>query len=327
MELILNTFGTYLTKDLDGFVVIHKDGKQRIDPNKLKSISIGKGAQISSDAALLAIEKQIDVFFVDRSGSPVGRIWSNRFGSISTIRRHQLDFVFSAQAVEWIKDIMSQKIDNQIAMLFSLQLDDVVLNRKISTYINRLRDYQDKIKHLEGEVISDIAPTLRGWEGASARNYFEAINLVLPEYYQFKARSQHPAMDIFNALLNYGYGVLYGKVEGALIKAGIDPYIGVFHRDNYARPVLVFDVIEKFRVWVDYVVVRLTMQMAIQDESFSQKEDGSVWLEALGKRILIQSLNDYMDEVILVKGMQRSRNYQLILFAQNLAQLFLNSKS
>lgn len=323
MELILNTFGTYLTKDLDGFVVIHKDGKQRVDPTKLKSISIGKGAQISSDAALLAIEKEIDVYFVDRSGSPVGRIWSNRFGSISTIRRHQLDFVFSKKAVEWIKVIISQKVDNHIALLFSFQLDDAVLNRKITTYINRLRDYKTKILGLEGDVVSDIAATLRGWEGAAARNYYEAINLIIPDYYKFSTRSQHPAMDIFNALLNYGYGMLYGKIEGALIKAGIDPYIGVFHRDNYARPVLVFDVIEKFRVWVDYVVIRLVTQMAIQEESFSQKADGSIWLESLGKRILIQSLNDYMDEVILVKGMQRSRNYHITLFAQDLAQLFL----
>ena len=30
MELILTTFGTSLCRDTDGFVIIHKDGKQRI---------------------------------------------------------------------------------------------------------------------------------------------------------------------------------------------------------------------------------------------------------------------------------------------------------
>ena len=103
-------------------------------------------------------------------------------------------------------------------------------------------------------------------------------------------------------LLNYGYGVLYGKIEGALIKAGIDPYIGILHRDDYNRPVLVYDVIELYRIWVDYVVYSLVVQQVVTDEYYSVREDGSYWLESLGRRVLIQSLNDYLDEIITVKG-------------------------
>ncbi|OQX98146.1 MAG: CRISPR-associated endonuclease Cas1 [Bacteroidetes bacterium 4572_117] len=326
MELVLNTFGTYLTKDNDTFMVAHKDGKQRIAPAKLKSVLISKGAQISSDAAMLAIEHNIDVFFVDGTGKPVGRIWSNKFGSITTIRRKQLDFTFSAKAVKWIKDIVAEKIDNQIAMLLSLQVDDSIIENKFKTYINRLTDYKTKIMGLESEVVSDIAASLRGWEGSASRNYFAAINLVLPKEHRFEKRSQHPATDAFNALLNYGYGILYGKIEGALIKAGIDPYVGVFHREDYNRPVLVFDIIEKYRIWIDYVVISITSQKAINHDCYSVRNDGSYWLEGLGKRILIQSVNDYFDEVIMLKGMERSRATHINLYAQNLAQMFLKLK-
>lgn len=130
-------------------------------------------------------------------------------------------------------------------------------------------------------------------------------------------------MDIANALLNYGYGLLYGKIEGALIKAGIDPYIGVMHRDDYNRPVLVYDVIELYRVWIDFVVVQLLRQKAVTDEHCSVRADGSYWLEALGRRILIQSVNDYLDEY--VEGddaQQRSRLTQIGMYAQKLAQRF-----
>jgi len=129
-------------------------------------------------------------------------------------------------------------------------------------------------------------------------------------------------MDIVNAFLNYGYGILYGKIEGSLIKAGIDPYIGIFHRDNYNRPILVYDVIELYRIWVDYVVYTLMAQNAVTDEFYSVKEDGSYWLENLGRRIIIQSLNDYLDENIFMNGLNRSRETHIFLFAQNLAQLF-----
>ncbi|MEA3447892.1 MAG: hypothetical protein U9Q98_05505, partial [Bacteroidota bacterium] len=42
------------------FVVVHKDGKQRVLPFKVRHILISKGAQISSDAALMALENEID---------------------------------------------------------------------------------------------------------------------------------------------------------------------------------------------------------------------------------------------------------------------------
>lgn len=129
-------------------------------------------------------------------------------------------------------------------------------------------------------------------------------------------------MDITNAMLNYGYGILYSKIEGALIKAGIDPYIGVLHRDDYNRPVLVFDVIELYRVWVDYVVFSIMCQDVITDEYYSVRSDGSYWLESLGRRVIIQSLTDYMDDIVTVKGISRSRETQIALYAQSLAQTF-----
>jgi CRISPR-associated protein Cas1 len=129
-----------------------------------------------------------------------------------------------------------------------------------------------------------------------------------------------------NAFLNYGYGILYGKVEGALIKTGIDPYIGVLHRDDYNRPVLVYDVIELYRVWVDYVVYSLVIQNALTDEFYSVQPDGSYWLEPLGRRVLIQSFNDYLDDTIEVKGNVRSRQHQIFLYAQSLAQQFKNAE-
>ena len=125
-----------------------------------------------------------------------------------------------------------------------------------------------------------------------------------------------------NALLNYGYGLLYGKIEGEMIKAGIDPYVGIMHRDDYNRPVLVYDVIELYRIWVDYVVYSLLAQNVVTDEYHSVRPDGSYWLEPLGRRVLIQSLNDYMDETVTIKGVTRSRHTSMKLYVQSLAQKF-----
>lgn len=322
MDLILNTFGTSLIIDRGSFVVIHKEGKQRLSPKAIKSISISKGARISSDAALLAVENEIDVLFVDGTGTPGGRLWSVKYGSISTIRRKQLYFSLSVDAIDWIKSIIIEKIDNQMALLLSISDESIALNQSL----RKMNDYKVKIKKLKGETLSEIASSLRGWEGIASKIYFTHISELMPKEYQFEGRSQHPATDIFNCLLNYGYGILYGKVEGALIKAGIDPYVGIFHREDYNRPVLVFDIIEKYRVWIDYVVINLSIQKAITEDCFSKKEDGSFWLEALGKRILIQSVNDYLEEIIKISTLERSRNNHIMVFAQKLASMFMKYK-
>lgn len=322
MELILNTFGTSLNRDNEGFVITHKDGRQRIPIDGIKSIQISRGAQITSDAVMLAVEKEIEVLFMDKSGTPIGRIWSPKYGSISTIRKGQLNFTFSKDALLWIKEIIRQKIENQQALLLMMKAYDTTVDHLREKAISRLEDYRTKIASVEGDIVSDVSAQLRGWEGVSSKIYFEALNMFIPEEYRFENRSKHPALDITNAFLNYGYGILYGKIEGALIKAGIDPYIGIFHRDDYNRPVLVYDVIELYRVWVDYVVYSLIAQRVVTDEYYSVREDGSYWLEGLGRRVLIQSFNDYLDEIVQIKSVSRSRLTHIQLYAQNLAQQF-----
>lgn len=322
MELVLNTYGVSLNRDNEGFVISSNEGSRRIPAEGIKSIQIGRGAQITSDAIMLAVEREIEILFMDRAGNPVGRVWSPKYGSVSSIRKGQINFTFSGKAVDWIKNVILRKVENQQALILTVRTEDDRSLRIAERSIARLEDYRSKISRLKGEIVSDIAATLRGWEGQASRIYFEALNQFIPEKYRFTSRSQKPATDIANAMLNYGYGILYGKIEGALIKTGIDPYVGILHRDDYNRPVLVYDVIELYRVWIDYVVFSILAQNIITDEYYSIRSDGACWLEPLGRRVLIQSVNDYLNDNVTVKGLTRSRETQIALYAQNLAQQF-----
>lgn len=79
---------------------------------------------------------------------------------------------------------------------------------------------------------------------------------------------------------------------------------------------------ELYRVWIDYVVYTLIQSNAFSDEMYSVREDKSYWLEPLGRRILIQSVNDYLEETVKMGGITRSRETQLHLYVQDLAQKF-----
>lgn len=320
MDLIVHTYGTSISRDNHGFVISNKYGTQRISADDVQAIYVSKGVRMTSDAIMLAIEKEVEFLFTERSGHPLGRVWSSRYGSLSVIRKGQLRFVYSPKAVAWIQDVLIHKVQNQQAFLLTMEMQNVATKYIVERAVSRLEEYIIKIKSSSGNMIQDVAPKFRGWEGYASRIYFETLNIFLPEKYRFERRSQHPALDVVNALLNYGYGMLYGKIEGMLIKSGIDPYVGIMHRDTNNRPVLVYDIIEKYRVWVDYVVYTLTGQGVITDEFYSVQADGSCWLESLGRKIIIQSLNDYLDEVVELDGLRRSREVHMFLFIQNFAQ-------
>ena len=66
MELILNTFGVSLNRDNEAFVITQKGERHRIPVDDIKSIQISRGAQITSDAVMLAIENEIEVLFMER---------------------------------------------------------------------------------------------------------------------------------------------------------------------------------------------------------------------------------------------------------------------
>lgn len=81
------------------------------------SIQISRGAQITSDAVLLAVENEIEVLFNNRTGKPIACIWSPKYGPVATIRKGQLAFTFSPNAVGWIKEVLCKKTENQQTML------------------------------------------------------------------------------------------------------------------------------------------------------------------------------------------------------------------
>ena len=89
----------------------------------------------------------------------------------------------------------------------------------------------------------------------------------MPSVYQFAKRSR-PAEDIFNAALNYLYGMLYHLVQHAILQKGLDPFLPIFHRDEYAARGFVFDYIEGFRPWADRVLIELGLKEKLLSSHF-----------------------------------------------------------
>ena len=321
MEIVINTPGTKLSIDNGMLMIRNNDEHQRLPLKQISSILVYRGSSLTSDLVYAAVENNIDILFGTRTGKPVARIWGNQFGSISTIRKKQILFSQGDSCGEFVKGLIRKKLTNQVAVMMLLFKPNRSTDDLLNESIAYLEKYMEKLDTTDFTDLTDKADLLRGWEGSCSRKYFECINHHLPEQYRFERRSQHPALDMFNSLLNYAYGMLYGKIESAMIHAGIDPFIGLFHRDDYNRPVFVYDIIEIFRYWADIAVVNLCMQQVIFPEFFTI-DQGAYFLNSDGKRILIQSFNDCLDEIVSHNNLERSRITHIDLYLQEIARMF-----
>jgi CRISP-associated protein Cas1 len=299
MQLIINTYGTYVHVKDDLFEVsMTKEGekqKHHFASQKVTSILMSKGSAISTDAVILAMKNNIDIIVFERDGMPVGRFWHSKPGSTSRIRKQQLEASMNQTGVYWIKTWLTGKLDNQIELLKRLKNHRPATADTIQEKIDGIIVLKTKMKELKGDKIDLVDDTLRGLEGTAGRIYFQTLSSLLSERYQFEGRSFRPAKDPYNAFLNYAYGVLYSRVEKVLVIAGLDPFVGFMHRDDYNMKSMVFDFIEPYRTYADEVVFKLFSAKKVNDSHTDDITNG-ISLNAEGKNLLIQSLMHFLDE-------------------------------
>ena len=165
-----------------------------------------------------------------------------------------------------------------------------------------------------------VSAEFRAWEATASRHYFRFIAGIMPERFAFGSRSFRPSLDKFNCMLNYLYGMLYAYCEVALIKTGVDPYIGVLHVDRHARPTMVFDFIEQFRHWADEVCIRMALENTVSDEGFwFDVVDGGILLKAPTKGIVIDAFLTLLGQMIPFKKKNQKRSVIIDMEAQILA--------
>ncbi|MBI4039328.1 CRISPR-associated endonuclease Cas1 [Candidatus Daviesbacteria bacterium] len=290
--LAIEEVGTYLTKSGNRLIVNNKGKKSEYSADTIRQVLFTAPASISTEAVKLAIEKHIDIVYLDWKGKPFARTYSPYMGGTTLTRRKQLEAYLSKKGKHLIVKFVEGKIRSQINYLKSLSKD-----RKTNTQLNQLSKTKfPKSKLITSNPIDKLRSTLLGVEGATAAKYFRGLGLITG----FTKRNKN-GEDMFNVCLNYAYGMLYSEVERACIIAGLDPYLGFYHTDRYGKPSLVLDVTELFRVAIsDRAIVTLFNRKQINGKDFDKT--GDLTLSQKGKRKLIQAVINRLNTKLTYKG-------------------------
>lgn len=291
-HLIVDQYGAFVGKHSQRLQVKVKGEKVMQAPLLyLEQVLItGRGVSLSADAIQACCQEGIPIHFISSSGQPYAGLYAAGLTGTVQTRRAQIMAYEDDRGLALAMAFASGKIENQSRLLKYVakyrKETDPPLYEELRLAAQEVLDHLEELRRLRAERVDEVRLQILAAEGRAAQRYWEALKLVVPEQYGWPGRRRRGARDPLNAALNYGYGILYGQIERAVILAGLDPYGGFIHADRPGKPSLVLDLIEEFRA---PVVDRTVLGLANKRTQLAQDEKGLLTLETrrlLAERVL-----------------------------------------
>lgn len=210
---------------------------------------------------LLALSQQgKPVFFCGHDGAldaafhpwdPDWPLWSSQLAAAADAGR----------VVRFVRAVVSAKLHNAAAVVARQGLDE----RGGAAHAIRELERQCENK---SEVDS-----LRGLEGRGAVLFFEAFRSAVPAEWGFRTRERHPPPDPVNAMLSFAYTMLHNHAATAIVAAGLNPRIGMFHQGRGTWAALASDLSEELRFLAESFVLAMVRRREIMPADFVRAGD------------------------------------------------------
>lgn len=299
--LVIEGYGTSATKRHERLVVRGWEDPDNREQRTEKEyplrdlqevIFLGGGVSLSTDLLQSLVQNQIAVCFVDHSGEPYALLSAPGTHATVATRRAQLSAMDTDKGAHLARGFVEGKIRNQLATVKYLAKNRT--DQSCLACLEEARNTMTRIlKRLSTLQLTEplqFRQSLMSCEGAAAKAYWAAIGAVLASRVDFARREHQGAADPVNVCLNYGYGILYGRIWQAVIMAGLEPYAGFLHTDRPGKPSMVLDLAEEFRPGA---VDRAVISFFTRGSSVQLDSDGR--LDTDSRRRLARHVIEHMD--------------------------------
>lgn len=234
-QLILAGYGLFLGKKSERLLVRKgKDVVYQFPMFRLHEVVVAsRGVSLSADLVEELCTRGVRLSFLDSTGKPYALITSPMLTATVQARRAQILAFEDERGVGLARAVVSGKLKNQERLLryFGKYLKHTDNERfaSVARVASTLRNLANRARQVEGPRVDAVRGTLLGLEGTGGREYWNAVRVLLAARVDFEGRERRGATDAVNAALNYGYGILYSHVWGAVLNAGLEPFAGFLH--------------------------------------------------------------------------------------------------
>jgi CRISPR-associated protein Cas1 len=305
MHQLLNTLyvmteNSYLRLDHDTLKVnVEKETKLQVPLHHLGGVICFGDVLLSPALMRRCGEDGRSLVLLDRNGRFKARLEGPVSGNV-LLRRAQHEWSTNAEKSLGIaKKIVAGKIQNsrQVLMRAAREAADAKDEEALRKSAAALADSLSRIPHC------DDIDQLRGFEGESARAYFNCFDrMVLEDRESFRldGRNRRPPLDPMNALLSFLYAMLTNDCVAAAEGVGLDPQVGFLHVLRPGRPALALDLMEELRaVLADRLALTLVNRQQVTAANFEDRPGGAVYLGEEGRKAVVVAYQTRKQEEIL----------------------------
>lgn len=294
------------------FVITTPDGVvRRQHAARTQRIVCSDRALLTTGALALAARQGVDIAITDSRNTFLGEFTHDAERGRLRVAQSQLG---KSKRLAIAREMIAGKLANQRVLVQRTAARRKVVPAEI---VKALADAKRRCHCASGP------DQLMGIEGSAARRYFRALGAIVGPEWRFDGRNRQPPRDPVNAMLSYGYALLLGECRTAVRLAGLDPDIGVLHRQWRGRPGVALDLMEEFRPLItDTVVLRLVGTNQVGAADFTCDDAAGCRISPRGRRALIEEFERRMLTVVGYPALGRRAPYRevLVLQAEHLAR-------
>ncbi|MEN6610306.1 MAG: CRISPR-associated endonuclease Cas1 [Methanoregulaceae archaeon] len=181
--------------------------------------------------------------FFDTDGEPLGYLKPYGKTENSQCKDQQKAAQPHRYAVEIAKSSIKSRI-RAIQLINERFGSDFLLEGELALFQSMIEELEYLVKLSEVRRVHQL----------SADMYYEFMARGIPRILGFKRRTGRPYLDPINAILSFGYAMLFGNCQVSIIGARLDPDTGMLHDGPGG---LVYDLMEPFKaVMIDDLVFR-----------------------------------------------------------------------
>ncbi|ANQ54515.1 CRISPR-associated protein Cas1 [Thermosipho sp. 1063] len=289
MVIYITQQGTVLSKK-QGKLIVSKEGNiiSEIPLNKIDKVNLMGNISLTTPIINYFLNKKIEVIFMTQNGKYRGKLYTDDYKNV-LLRLKQYERSSDKQfKLKMAKAIVKGKLKNYYDFLInkSKHLPKGQLGKEIAT----IRVMTSKI-----EQAKDI-DVVRGLEGVDTKSYFKAFSrLIKNQNFKFEKRTMNPPKDPINAMLSFGYYLLYNEIMAAINIVGLDPYFGNLHTVEVSKKSLLFDLVEEFRnILIDSLVINMINRNEFNQSDFIKKEKNIVHFTEDGMKKFISKYEKWL---------------------------------
>lgn len=260
----------------------------------LEQILIFGQSQITTQLIQSCLKRNIPIGYLSRMGYCYGRLMPIERGYRQLVRYQQQ--LSMPERLLIARQFVWAKLKNSRVLLMRQRRRQE--SEVISNAVRALDHLADQV------LLADSTERLMGLEGAGAVQYFAAFGecLSAPTFI-FMARSRRPPGNPVNAMLSFGYQVLWNHLLSLIELQGLDPYAACLHQGSERHAALASDLLEEFRApIVDSLTLYLVNRGIVDADEDFVHQDGGCYLNDAGRKKFLRAFLQRMEEEVQDKS-------------------------